>query len=292
MEEDQSAVTQEEQQAPSNETQTQEQQTEQKPQDQVEVQADAPSPQLDERGVDYKYVAQEYRRKLDEMPSVIERTVQEALAKNQQVQAQPKYTVSQLEEYAQANPQYRGWVEEQKATLVRQDLEKVFDEKLKMADQQRSAVQVRQQTEQWVTSHPKFKDCFNTDIGGNKIWNMTNPLTQMMAGILNQQDPVTGKLVKDRPDGLAIAAEMAYGRYMLSSEPKSQSTVKTLQKQLRQTQKQTMTVGQGVNSSGKSMSEVQTHLANYQKTYSSKDAQGATKAYLKSIGIIKENEGD
>lgn len=247
--------------------------------------------EVDERGIPWKNRAMELERKLNEMPTIIQKTVQESLAQNQQAQqtqTKPQYTVAQLEQYAQENPQYRGWVEEQKALIIQQNLEKTFDERLKADRQQQTNAQVRQQTEQWVTNHPKFKDCFVTDFTGNKVWNMQNPITQVMSQILNQQDPITGKLVKDRPDGLAVAAEMAYGRYMLSSEPKTQSTVKTLQKQLRQTQKQTMTVGQGVNSSGKSMSEYAQHKANYEKTYSKDAASAMTKAYLKSIGIIKE----
>lgn len=283
MPEEQEAVIQEEQTVAS--TETQEQQTQETPQ---EEQIAAPQIEaVDPNGVPWKNRAMEFERKFNEVPNIIEKTVKEALAQTQ-TQTKPQYTVSQLEQYAQENPQYRGWAEQEKTNLLKQDLEKSFDEKLKVVDQQRSAAQVRQQTESWVVNHPKFKDCFVSDPYGGKQWNMGNPLTQVMANILNQQDPVTGKLVKDRPDGLAIAAEMAYGRFMLSSEPKTQSTVKTLQKQLRQTQKQTMTVGQGVNSSGRSMSAYENAKGNYLKTLSKDDATAMTKEYLKNIGIIKE----
>lgn len=297
MPEEQEAVTQEEQTVTSTE-QTQEQQTEQTTeqtqtgQEQQTQEQTQTQQQVDERGVDYRNVAMEYRRKLDEMPNVIQRTVEEALAKNQQqVQKPAEYTVSQLEQYAIENPNYRPWVEEQKALLIQKNIQKVTEEQIKAADRQRSDVQTRQQTEQWVVNHPKFKDCFVTDSVGNKVWNMQNPLTQVMSVILNQTDPQTGKAVKDRPDGLAIAAEMAYGRYALSNESKVQTTVQRLQKDLKKTQKQTMTVGSGVRSSGGNASEYATHMANYQKTYSPRDAQAATKAYLKSIGLIKE-QGD
>lgn len=294
MEEEQQVVNQKEQTATSTEQQQDQNQIEQTQEQEQTSQAEGQTQQqVDERGVDYRNVAMEYRRKLDEMPGIIQKTVQEALAvsqQQQQLQNKPTYTVSQLEQYAQENPSYRGWVEEQKALLLKQDLEKTFDERLKAERQQTSNAQVRQQTEQWVTSHPKFKDCFVTDLSGGKQWNMNNPLTQLMSNILNQQDPVTGKMVKDRPDGLAIAAEMAYGRYALTQEGKTQNSVQKLQKDLRKVQKQTMTVGTGVNSSSKGMSEYAQHKANYEKTYSKNDATAMTKSYLKSIGIIKEEK--
>jgi hypothetical protein len=295
MEQNEEAVNEEEVSAASNEQvveQQQEQVNEQQNQEQTQAQGQVPlQAQVDERGVDYKNVAMEYRRKLEEVPTLIERTVQQVLEKTQNQTNKPQeYTVAQLEQFAMDNPGHRPWVEEQKALLIQKNIEKSQEERFQAVERQRTEAQIRQQTEQWVTTHPKFKDCFVTDVYGNKQWNMNNQLTQLMSSMLNQIDPVTGKAVKDRPDGLAVAARMAYGEFALNSEPKAQSSMKQLQKELRKTQKQTMVVGQGVSSSSGNMTDYQKHAANYNKSYSPKDAQAMTKSYLKSIGLIKENQ--
>jgi hypothetical protein len=150
-------------------------------------------------------------------------------------------------------------------------------------------VNIRQQSEQWVVAHPKFKECFSSDAFGNKIWNMSHPLTQAMGAILNTTDPITGKMVKDRPDGLRVAAEMAYGRLMLSNEPKAIGQVNQLKKDLRKVQKQTIVQGGGTPQAVSPKSPVRKHLESYTKTYSKNDIKSATKDFLLASGLIKED---
>jgi hypothetical protein len=233
----------------------------------------------------WKNISMELRRKLDEVPSTIERTVQEAIQKNvkiQQTQQEPEYTIQQLEEWLMDNPQYKPQVEAKKAEIIQKNLEKSWDAKLKAVEDTKNNEIKRQQAEQWVVNHPKFKDCFANDISGNKVWNMSNPLTQSMNSYLNHPD------VKGRPDGILLAAKMAYADYSLSDEPKAKTEVRKLQKDLKAIQKKTMVQGGGVSAKVNAGSDVQKALQRFNQSYSKDDLRAATKSLLKAQGLISE----
>lgn len=242
---------------------------------------------VDEHGVPWKNRAMEAQKRLEQMPDVIKQTVQEVMS----AQQKPTYTkehIPQLRQYALEHPEQAAWVEGQIEEIRANETKKVVTETLTSFQRQQQDNLIRQQTEVMITSHPEFKQCFTTDAMGNKTWNMANPLTQVMAQILNQVDTTTGKLVKERPDGLAVAAEIAYGRYALSTKGKTQTQVTALKRDLRKVQKQTVTQGVGAGNVGQGPSPVRKALDNYTKTYNKKDMQDATKAFLLKQGIIKE----
>lgn len=246
------------------------------------------STDVDEHGVPWKNRFMEVQRKFEDMPKVIEKTVAETLQKNQQVQ-KPEYTIEQLEQFKIDKPEYTAWVESEKAKIIQKNLERTLDERLQATERKSQETVVRQQAENWVVNHPKFKECLVSDASGNKVWNMSHPLTQAMGNILNTVDPLTGRMIKDRPDGLRVAAEMAYGRFMLSNEGKTTGQITQLKKDLRKTQKQTIVQSTGSGNSGTApKSNVKKALDNYQKTYAKSDVQAATRAYLLQSGLIKE----
>ena len=247
----------------------------------------APAFDLDERGVPWKNRAMESERKLHELPQVIRQTVAEELSRNQKP-AQPEYTIEQLEQYAIENPQYRAWTEARKAEIIQKNLEKTLDARMQATETKVREEGIRKSAESWVVSHPEFQSCFISDASGNKTWNHSNPLTQIIGQILNTVDPTTGKLVRDRADGLAVAAEMAYGRYMLSSKTKNATQVTQLKKDLRKAQKTQMIPGKGAVPSQPARSTVQKAIDTYNKSYNKEDLKVGVRAILAAQGILKE----
>jgi hypothetical protein len=243
--------------------------------------------EVDERGVSWKNRAMEYERKLNEVPEIIQKTVNETLERQTQQKA-PEYTIDQLEQWAIDNPQYRPQAEKMKYELLQKNIEKSQEAKFKTIEEQRNQQAIRQQSENWVTNHPTFKECFNNDFQGNKVWNMNHPLTQMMSQVLNQPDPITGKLIKDRPDGLVVAAKLAFADYSLNSLNKAKGDVTKLKKDLAKVQRKTMVEGGGQPATKVSANQTQAALQRYNKTYSKTDIADATKGYLKGIGLLKE----
>lgn len=248
------------------------------------------STEVNEKGIPWKNVAMEAHRKLEEMPSVIKQTVEEALATKEK--RQDKYTrehIPMLKQYARDNPQHADWVENQIESIRSDEVANTVRMEVSAIEKRATEQTTRQQTEQWVVSHPVFKECFMDNGFGQKVWNMSNPLTQIMGQVLNTVDPSTGRAVKDRPDGLAIAAEIAYGRYALNSLGKAGTTVNQLKKDLRKAQTKTMIpVGSLPPASAPQKSSVKKSLDNYNKTYSKRDIQDATKNFLLQSGVLKE----
>lgn len=240
--------------------------------------------------VDWKNRYMESQRKLNEMPQVIKQTVEEVLAtKKDQPQQYTRENIPQLRQYAKDNPQYADWVDNQIEDIRSRDLANTIKAEVSNMKKEQVDTRTREQSEQWVLNHPKFKDCFTIDpITKGKVWNMGNPLTALMGQVLNTVDPATGKLVKDRADGLVVAAEMAYGRYALSSENQAVVKQQQLRKDLRKSQKVTMTPMGGNAPIQAVRGGVRKALDNFNKSYAKSDLRDATRAHLVSIGLIKE----
>lgn len=244
---------------------------------------------VDETGVPYKNRYMEAQRKLSEVPQTIERTIEEVLSRKQAAPQQQEYTIEQLETFAQQDPKWRPWVESQKAEIMKRDLKQSMQGEIKAIETAKQADVTRYQAEQWVVNHPKFKECFvNNPMTGQKMFNQAHPLTQLISGYLSQQDPATGKRVGDRPDGLAVAAKMAYGDYALSNDGKSLSTVKTQKKVIKQLEKKTLIEGGGSSNPQVAGDNYKRAMEELAKTGSPKSAREATREYLKRKGILKD----
>ena len=252
-----------------------------------ETQATQEVEAVDERGVPWKNRAMELERKFGEVPDIIKRTVTEAMTA-QQTPKQEQYTIEQLERFAQEQPSYRPWVEQEKAKIIQSNVVSTLQSQREEDKRQATESQIRSQSEQRIVNHPAFKDCFAKDAVGNTVWNYGNPMTQLIGNILNSPDPVTGKLVKDRPDGLSIAAEIAYGRQALSATTITQKQVSQVKKDLRKAQRQMMSTGGSRQASATAKRPIQSSLENYNKTYNKQHIQDATKEFLRASGLIQE----
>lgn len=254
--------------------------------------APVPSPvsteAVDETGVPWKNRAVEASRKLNEIQSVVKETIEATLQNQQKKQEYTKEHIPQLRQYAQDHPEHAVWVDQQIEEIRSRDVANLVKTELTSFQKGQQDAQTRHQAETWITSDPVFKTCF-VDTPTGKVWNQTDPLAQHMMQILNSPDPMTGKLVKDRPDALYVAADMAYGRFARMNLVKGNTQVTKLRKDLARVQKVTNVVSPGKDApAGTPRSPVKKALENYNKTYSKNDIQEATRQHLLGLGFIKE----
>lgn len=240
----------------------------------------------DEQGVPYKNRYMEYKRKVEDLssnlPNIIEQKLKEVIPTLQPQQAKPQYTIADLESFAIQNPDQRPWVEQEKAKLIQLQLAEQVDQKFKQAETQRENQYKRQQSEAYVAQN--YPELFVKDGQGRVLgWDQSNPLTYEVSRLM--ADPDLAK----RADGLQIAADIAYARYVKAQGLKTQKTTKALKGQVKSLEKKVMTEGAGkvpvARKSG--LSEAQQRLA---QTGSTKDAESAIREYFKNIGFIKESE--
>lgn len=251
-----------------------------------QVKAQTPQPEyLDDRGVPWKNVAMESQRKLEDAISRLEKLG----SQGQQGSQEKEMTIEQLENIALERPDLRPQVEARKAEIIQKNFERSQEKRMQEMETKQRDLSVRQQTENWVVSHPEFKDCFIDDpMTGGKAFNPTNPLAQTILSAYNQFDPISGRKLSDRPDGLRIAAELSLARMYLNNKSKTNNQITQLKRDLKKTQKQAMVVGGGAPAVASKVSEIRKSLDNYQKTNSSKDAFAAVKSLLHQQGILKE----
>jgi len=248
--------------------------------------------EVDEKGVPWKNRAMEFQRKFEnatnqinaiqgKLPELIEQSVRQATTKVQE-ESTPKYTISQLEAFAQENPEQRPWVEEQKALIIQNKVIEATQAQYQKTEKEKQNQVVRQQSEQWVFNKPKFQECFMTDPMGRKVWNPNHPLTQMIGMYMNEPD------VKARPDALLVAAKLAYADYMDVAIPQTQKVVKDLKRQTKRLEKQTLVEGGGVSTQQTGSDAYQKAKKQQAATGNIKDTAAAVRKYFEKIGVIKE----
>lgn len=235
---------------------------------------------VDEYGIPWRERAMEANRKLAETAERIPQIVEETLAKKQAAPQEQTYSFEQLEQIAIANPNLRPQVEAEKEKVRQREILKVIEERDMRSRSEQQAERVRYESEQAVLNDPTFKECFTVNALGNKQWNTGHPLTQMITQIMN--DP----RVKGTPDGLRIAADIAYGRYAREMATKSTQQAKVLQANLKREQKKTM-VESGNSTSGRTGDEFSKAQSELAKTGSSQAAHAAVAAFLKKTGRIR-----
>ncbi|HHI04320.1 MAG TPA: hypothetical protein ENL45_02125 [Candidatus Woesearchaeota archaeon] len=234
--------------------------------------------EVDEMGVPYKNRFMEYKRKYEELNQKVQ-TLEQQLSQPQTAQ-QRKYTIQELEAYAQANPEFRPWVEEEKAKILKEELLKATEEKVKQAEAQRAAEIKRQQALQYVINN--YPDAFKKSADGKIVdWNPAHPLTKQI-GIL-MQDP---RFAND-PEGLIAAADIAYARYMRQQTPKIQAQIKQVSMENKQLQKKTLVEG-GSAQPQESATPVRKTIEKVRQTGSIKDASQAMKEIFKAKGVLEE----
>lgn len=238
---------------------------------------------VDEFGVPWRERAAEYQRKLTETTERLPQIVEETLARQQQKQQAPQaktYTIQELEQIALQNPDLRPQVEEEKEKIRQSQFLRIIeerDQKVALAERNKSIVR---ESEMAVKNDPNYKDCFNTDALGNKIWNTAHPMTQLIGQYL--QDP----RLNGQPDAIVIASKLARIDYLDKIANKATTQAKVLQANLKREQKKTMVEGGNTVSRG-SVDEFSRAKEELSKTGSAKAAQSAVSAYLKKAGHLR-----
>ena len=235
---------------------------------------------VDEFGVPYKNRAMEWQRKAQELTDRLPSMIEEAVAKAKQPTQERQYSISELESYAIQHPEYRPWVEEQKAKVIEENVGRVAEERVQAVEKKRDAEVKRGQAFQYVVQ--TYPEMFTRDNFGNVRFNNQNPLTQQVGEIM--RDP----RFSNDPDGLIAASDMAYGRLARMQNSTTQKKVKTLNQNLRKVQKQTMVEGSGIKTASEVKSGKQRAMDNLAKTGSIKDAKVAIGEILKLKKIETE----
>ncbi len=238
---------------------------------------------VDEFGIPWRERAAEYQRKLTETTERLPQIVEETLARQQQKQQAPQvkqYTIQELEQIALQSPELRPQVEEEKEKIRQSQFLRIIeerDQKVALVERNKSIVR---ESEMAVKNDPNYKDCFNTDALGNKIWNTAHPMTQLIGQYL--QDP----RLNGQPDAIVIASKLARIDYLDKVASKATTQAKVLQANLKREQKKTMVEGGNTVSRG-SVDEFSKAKEELSKTGSAKAAQSAVSAYLKKAGHLR-----
>lgn len=240
---------------------------------------------VDERGVPYKNLAMEWKRKYEEltekMPDLARQAAQEVLQQQGTQPQQRKYTIAELEAFAQQNPEWRPWAEEEKAKLIREQLVKEVDEKIQSQEKQRESNIKRQQALQYVMQ--TYPEAFVKDSQGRLVsWNNSHPLTQQIIQIMQDE-----RFAKD-PEGLIGAADIAYARYVRQQTPQRLQKEQQMKAEIKNLQKKTLIEGGGK----KVQQGVSPYRAAIEKAKSGRieDAKEAFKEILKAQGLLSEEE--
>lgn len=255
------------------------QETTEQPQEESKPQQFSP---VDEKGVPWVNRYHESERKSQELLNNLETKMGEILSKTN-TPTPRDYTIGELEQYAIDRPDQRPWVEEQKARIIGKDIARITEEKVKEVETKQKAEVTRQQSMQWVSNHPRLQECFARDPFGNKTWNQSHPLTQMIARYSNDPD------IKNRPNGAVIATKLALADYMDSQDNNAKQQVKVLKQNLKKVQKGTMIEGGGQQASKTTKDEFTKAKEALMGKPGNKDfAHNVVKAYLKKSGVIEE----
>ena len=224
-------------------------------------------------------VAKEKERKLEELTSSLPNMIEEAISKaTSKKEEAPKYTVSQLEQYAIENPEYRPWVEEQKEILRTEQIAKTVESRLAAEKAQMAEQQTRNQAYGHVQSN--YPELFVKDKAGNVRWDMNNPVVANIRGYLGD------KRIGSQPDGIVVATKLAYADYYRNNATSLKTKAKLAESSLKKEQRKTMVSSSTAQVSDPSVYE---QAMNRLRTKGDKNAARiAIKEILKNKGAIKE----
>ena len=254
------------------------------PQEQTPQQPDltpgqVPVEEIDEMGVPWKNRAMEANRKLEKALERLEGIEQKI---TQQQPQQRTYSIGELRVFANdpnTPSQHKIWAENEIARIEEDNrnnaIKKVFTEHQK----EQTTNMMKQQSLEYVKSN--YSDCFVKDTTGNIMgWNPKHPLTQQIA--LLMQNPE----LQNNPQGLAAAADIAFGRLARRQIPQTQQQQQNLKREIKTLQKGTLVEGGGKKAIV-SKSPQRAAFDKAKQTGTVKDSAVAIKELLKATGMIE-----
>lgn len=271
-----------------NEEDTQPQQETQETLEQTQEQAPAVGseqqydPNLyDDRGVSWKNVAMENKRKFEQSQEKQDEKFQQILEQVQQGSQKQKYTKSQLRAFSQdqntpANE--RMWAEQEIDKMEKAELGNIVEQKLTSYQKQQQDTQMRQQALQTVQQ--RQPNAFVKNAQGQIVgWNNKSPLTRKIGQYLQDPD------IKNNPRGLLVATAMANWDLSQSGQAQTQK----LKQEVREAQKKTMVEGGGKRTTV-SKSSLSKAIDRARETGSLKDATVAMGEHLRAKGTIQSED--
>ena len=209
------------------------------------AQTDVQSGQQEPAGEDFhKNKAIEFERKFTnsqrELQEVKETLQEIKAAMTQPAQSNPQYSEDQLEAALSS-----GSLTSQQESYARSELNRIRSEQAKKdRESLRNEIkqdfkneQTRIQAEQAVLSDPRFSEAFVKLPGGQVQWNQQSPLAAQISSYLNTPD------LKDRPDGILIAAKLAYAD---TAAVQGQTNLVQARREAQQAKGRTLVEGGGV----------------------------------------------
>jgi hypothetical protein len=242
-----------------------------------------PVADVDEFGVPWKNRAMEWKRKSEEVIDRLPQMIDEKLSKVAQAPQTPQYTFEQLEAYKLQNPtdaQIVAWATGEQRKMQAIENRRLFEEVVGTREKANQTEVLKQQSLNYVQN--TYPEAFKRDAQGRPMaWDETHPITQTIFGLMKNPE------LSNNPNGLAAAADIAYGRVARAQVPKIQATVKQGVADLKQAQKASLTEGGGKRVTLSEPVQV-TAINTLKKTGSLKDAETAIGAILKQKGILGE----
>ena len=235
---------------------------------------------VDEFGVPWKNRAMEWKRKSEEVAERLPQMIDEKLSKFTQPQ-QPTYTYEQLEAYKLQNvsdPNIVAWATGEQRKMTQVENKKLFEEVVGGREKVNKIELTKQQSLTYVQN--TYPEAFKRDANGVPMaWDESSPITQQIFGLMRTPE------LAQNPQGLAAAADIAYGRVARSQAPVIQKQIQQGKADIKQAQKASLTEGAG-RRVVPNASPQQVAIDNLRKTGSPKDAEAAIGALLRQRGII------
>jgi len=235
----------------------------------------------DENGVPWKNRAMEYKRKQEDLAERLPNMLEEAVARGSS--GQPKQSREELERFATFhadNPEYVDWAKKELRTLDKEERAGEFRTELERWKTEQEDKTRRQVSNNYsVNSYPEAftknaNGQFILDNSGDPVPNPTNQLGAILNNIIS--DP----RMKDQPDRLAIASDIAYAHYMKQTQGKSMQNTQKLKEEVGSLKKKTLIEGGGKSSQSASPAHVKA-LDRLKQTGKIGDAQAALDALIK-----------
>lgn len=198
----------------------------------------------DERGVPWKNVAMEYKRKMSDLTSELSSLktslptmLQEAVKSiSPQTAEKPKYSKEELIRFKNATEDatQRAWAEIELEKVKDLETKGELDRRLSEMESKRRFDQDQMNAYNQVRA--TFPLCFNPD----GSWNLDHPLSQEIGKVYHSHPALS-----QNPTGLLAAAKMAFSDYVLQQQPQLAKQTKQLKRQIKTLQKQTLVEGSG-----------------------------------------------
>jgi hypothetical protein len=226
-----------------------------------------------------KNVESEWKRKYENLvtqfPQMVGQELEKRLPKQQE--EKPKYTIGELEEFAVNNPQHARWAREQIAEIQREETRRILREEFENQQKATQATQTRQQAENSILANPRYQEAFVTLPNGQKTWNQDSRLAQTIGQYMNDPD------LQKRPDGIAIAAKLAYADLLDSGHITTQKKLASVKRQNSVLKQKVMPEGGGVPVIPKPKNAYTENLNRLRQTGRVEDAKNAIGAYLENL---------